>query len=359
MRRGPLTGVCLLSLGLFACGQPAPSAPQIRSVRAVAVERRVVSEPVVLIGQIKPRDEISLAFRIDGKVIERPVAPGDRITVGRLVARLDSQNEQNAVQGAEADIAAAQAALVQAEKLETRQADLLKRNITSRAVYDQALQQLQTAQAQLDSAQARHRTNQSRLKFTELEAEVSGIVTAKGAEPGEFVRAGQMVVKVAREEYRDAVFEVPAQLALSRRIPLDPTIHVALVDNPSIKTTGRIREVSPQADPVTRLFQVKVGLDNPPLEFFLGVTVSGSINLDTSPIMTLPLTSIIESDGKPSVWVVDPASNTVALRAVEILRYDPSAVIVSNGLRDGEVVVTAGVNILHPGQKVKLLSGRS
>lgn len=345
-----------VSAGLMACEQPGPPTPQIRSVRAVTVERRVISEPVVLIGQIRARNEISLAFRIDGKLIERPVAVGDRITVGRLVARLDPQDEKNALQGAEA---AAQAALAQAEKLEGRQADLLKRNITSRALYDQSLQQLQTAQAQLDSAQARHRTNQSRLKYTELETEVSGIVTAKGAEPGEFVRAGQMIVKVAREDQKDALFEVPAQLALSRRIPLDPLIHVALVDNPNIKTTGRIREVSPQADPVTRLFPVKVGLDSSPLEFFLGGMVSGAISFDTPPIMTLPLTAVIESDGKPSVWVVDPASNTVALRAVEILRYDPSAVIVSNGLRDGEVVVTAGVNVLHPGQKVKLLSGAS
>jgi len=155
------------------------------------------------------------------------------------------------------------------------------------------------------------------------------------------------------------LFEVPAQLALSRRIPLDPLIHVALVDNPNIKTTGRIREVSPQADPVTRLFPVKVSLDSSSLEFFLGGMVSGAISFDTPPIMTLPLTAVIESDGKPSVWVVDPASNTVALRAIEILRYDPSAVIVSNGLRDGEVVVTAGANVLHPGQKVKLLSGAS
>jgi RND family efflux transporter MFP subunit len=359
MRPSLFAAAGLVAAGLAACEQAAPPAPQVRPVRAVTVERRVVSEPVVLIGQVRPRDEISLAFRIDGKLIERPVAPGDRITVGRLVARLDSQTEQNALQAAEADIVAAQAALVQAEKLEGRQADLLKRSVTSRALYDQAVQQLQTAQAQLDAAQARHRTSQNRLKYTELETEVGGIVTAKGAEPGEFVRAGQMIIKVAREDHKDAVFEVPAQLALSRRIPLDPLIHVALVDNPSIKTTGRIREVSPQADPVTRLFPVKVGLDNPPPEFFLGVTVSGTVSFDSPPVMAIPLTAVIESDGKPSVWVVDPASNTVALRAVEILRYDPSAVIVSSGLRDGEVVVTAGVNVLHPGQKVKLLTGSS
>jgi multidrug efflux pump subunit AcrA (membrane-fusion protein) len=107
------------------------------------------------------------------------------------------------------------------------------------------------------------------------------------------------------------------------------------------------------------LFPVKVGLDNPPPEFFLGVTVSGTIVLDSPPVMTLPLTALIESDGKPSVWVVDPTRNTVALRPVEILRYDASSIIVSSGLRDGEVVVTAGVNVLHPEQKVKLLPGSS
>lgn len=344
---------------LTACEQPAPAAPQIRSVRAVTVERRVLAERVVLIGQIKPRDEISLAFRIDGKLIERPVIVGDRITAGRLVARLDSQTELNALQAAKADIAAAKAALAQAEKLEGRQSELLKRGISSRALYDQALQQLQTAEAQLDSAEARARTSQDRLKYTALQTEVSGVITAKGAEPGEFVRAGQMIVKVAREDRKDALFEVPGQLALTHQVPHDILINVAMVDNPNIKTTGHIREVAPQPDPLTRLFPVRIGLDNPPPEFFFGGMVSGAVAFDSPPVITLPLTAIIDSDGKPSVWVVDPTSNTVALRAVEILRYDASAVIVSSGLRDGEAVVTAGVNVLHPGQKVKLLSGSS
>jgi membrane fusion protein, multidrug efflux system len=347
------------SVWLSACEQPAPPAPQIRHVRAVTVGHRVISEALVLTGQIKARDEISLAFRIDGKLIERAVTVGEWLTEGRIVARLDSQNEQHSLQGAEADIAAAQAALGQAEKLEARQADLLKRAITSRALHEQAQQQLQTAQAQLDAALSRLRTSQTRVKYTELESEVSGLVTAKGAEPGEFVRAGQMIVRVAREFHKDAVFEVPAQIGLSGRIPYNPIVQVALADNPKFKTTGRIREISPQADPVTRLFPVKVGLDDPPPEFYLGVTVTGGVSFDTPPVMSVPLTAIIESDGKPSVWVVDPANNTVALRAVEIMRYDPSAVIISSGLQDGEVVVTAGVNVLHPGQRVKLLSGSS
>ncbi len=349
--------VASASAWLAACEQPAPPAPQIRPVRAVTVEHRTVSEPLIFVGQIKAQEETSLAFRIDGKLIERPVTVGERILVGGLVARLDSQNEQDALRGAQADLASAQAALAQAEKLEARQSELLKRAITSRALYDQALQQLETAQAQVESAQARLQTTQSRVKYTELKADVSGTVTAKGAEPGEFVRAGQMIVRVARQDRIDAVFEAPARAGY--RIPFDPILEIALIDNPSIKTTGRVREISPQADPVTRLFQVKIGLENPPPGFFLGVTVTGMVALDSPPVMTVPVSAIIEADGRPSVWVVDPTANTVALRAVEIMRYDPSAVIISKGLQDGEVVVTAGVNILYPGQKVRLLSGSS
>jgi membrane fusion protein, multidrug efflux system len=355
MRLKAVVAFGLASAWLGACDQSAPTTPQIRPVRAVTVEHRVISEPLIFFGEVRARDEVNLAFRIDGKLVDRLVSLGDRTSVGQVVARLDAQNEQHALQGAEADIAAAQAALAQAEKVEARQADLLKRGITSRALYDQALQQLQTAQAQLDSAQARRRTAESRVDYAELAAAVSGTVTAKGAEPGEFVRAGQMVVRVARDDRKDAVFEVPAQLALVQRIPFNPVVEVALADSPSIKTKGRIREIAPQPDPATRLFPVKIGLDDPPEGFFFGVAVTGGISLDSPPVMTVPATALIEAEGKPSVWVVNPDTNTVALRAVEIKRYDASVVVVSKGLRDGELVVTAGVNVLHPGQRVRLL----
>jgi RND family efflux transporter MFP subunit len=359
MRAKAFLIVSFASLFLSACDEPVPPAPQIRHVRTMVVARRVVSEPIVLTGQVKAQDEVTLSFRIDGKLVERTVAPGEKITTGQLIGRIDAQNEQNALEAANADIAAAQAALGQAEKLEARQAELLKRGITSRALYDQALQQFQTAQAQLESAQARSRTARNRLMFTELRAEIGGTVTAKGAESGEVVRAGQMIIRVAREDRKDAVFDVPAQLPSSRRIPWDSIVQVTRVDNPTIKATGHVREVSPQPDPVTRLFPVKIGLHNPPPEFALGVTVTGAISLDTPPVMIVPLTAIIESDNKPSVWVVDPANNAVALRPVEIMRYDPSAVIISGGLQEGEVVVTAGVHMLYPGQKVKLSPGLS
>lgn len=352
--------VTVLALAwLGACqDNEVPQAP-VRPVRAVVVEQRIVSEPVMMLGQIRAQDDISLAFRIDGKMVERLVNVGDHVTTGQVVARIDQQNEQTSLRAAEADIAAAQAALAQATKSESRQAELLKRGSTSQALYDQALQQFLTTEAQLAAAKARQQTAQIRLKFTELLAEVAGTVTAKGAEPGEVVRPGQMILRVAREDLKDAVFEVPAQLMTMKQFPRDPIVEIALTYNPSIKASGRVREVAPQADPSTRLFPIKVTLIDAPAEMLPGMTVTGSILLNSPPVITVPITALTESDGKPAVWVIDPSSSAVELRRIEFVRFNASLVIVSNGLKDGEVVVTAGVNVLYPGQKVKLLAGAS
>ena len=351
--------VSFAAVWLGACGDSQGPAPQVRPVRTVTVQQRTVSEPVVLTGQIKAQDEISLAFRIDGKVIERNVSVGEKITSGHLVARLDPQNEQNALRSAEADVTAARATLLQAEKAEGRQRELLSRGNTTRVLYDQSLQQMQTATAQVDSAVARFETAQRRVKDTELFTEVMGTITAKGAEPGEIVRGGQMIARISREDRLDAVFDVPVQLMQLKGVPQNPTVDIALAENPNARAMGRVREVPPQPDPATRTFAVKVALIDPPPEMHLGATVTGGISLTSPPVMTVPATALIEADGKPSVWVVNPRDSTVALRPVQIVRYDPSLVIIADGLRDGEVVVTAGVHILHPGQKVKLLPGAS
>ena len=180
-------------------------------------------------------------------------------------------------------------------------------------------------------------------------------MTAVGAEPGEVVSSGQMIVTIAREGERDAVFHVPASLI--RRSPPDPRVEIALADETSVTTTGRVREVAPQADPATRTFEVKVTLDNAPAEMRLGATVIGTIQLESRLAIVLPASAMMESDGKPAVWIV--TNGVVALRQVQVLRYDTDTVVISGGLEDGEVIVTAGVQALRPGQRVKLLGASS
>ena len=350
-----IVAAALVAATVTGCDRKAPPAPEARPVRTVIVERGAEGETVSLTGQVRAKDQVSLAFRLDGRMIERPANVGDVLTAGQVVARLDPQNQQNALRTAQANLASAEAALTQARLTFGRQQQLLVGGWTPRAKFDEAQEALLSAEAQVDAAHAQVGIAQDQLSYTVLFADAPGVVTATGAEPGEVVRAGQMVVKLARQGGRDAVFDVSEQII--RTGPRDPVVQIALTNDPSVRATGRVREVSPQADPATRTFQVKVGIIDPPQAMQLGSTVTGRIKLSAPPGVEVPASALTEADGRPAVWVVDPKSQTVSLRNVDVLRYDPGDVVISQGLEMGEVVVTAGVQTLRPGQKVRLLGG--
>jgi membrane fusion protein, multidrug efflux system len=339
---------------LAACQPEADTAPpQVRPVRTVTVVKRDVGETVAFTGRIQAENEARLGFRIPGRMIERPINVGDHVEPGQVVARLEPHDELNALRTAQAGVAAAQARLNETQNIFERQKTLLARDIASRAQFEQAEATLKTARAQLDTAEAQLKAAKDRVSYTELRVDAAGTVVATGAEAGEVVQAGQMIVRVARKDGRDAVFDVPAQVL--RSAPSDPLITVNLTDDPTVTATGRVREVSPQADPVTRTFEVKVGLTDPPAAMRLGSTIVGRMQLDTAPVIEIPATALTESDRRPAVWVVDPKSLTVSLRNVEVARNDPATVAISQGLDTGEIVVTAGTQALHPGQKTRLL----
>ena len=153
------------------------------------------------------------------------------------------------------------------------------------------------------------------------------------------------------------MFDVPEELI--RTGPRDPLVELALTNDPQVRATGRVREVAPQADAATRTFQVKVGIIDPPEGMRLGSTVTGRIKLAPPPGMQVPASALTQTDGHPAVWVVDPQSQTVSLRNIDIARHDAASVVVSQGLETGDLVVTAGVQTLHPGQKVRLLGAAS
>ena len=241
-----------------------------------------------------------MAFRIDGKLMTRPVSVGDRVTAGQVVAQLDPQIEQNALRAAEADLLAAQAVLDQTQRLETRQRDLLGRGSTPQAQYDVSQQQFRTAQAQVDSAQARVHTAAERVNYCDLHADAPGIVLAKGAEPGEVVRAGQMVLRIAREGLKDAVFDAPAHIVPLLDAPRDAFVQITLADDPSVKAQARVREVAPQPDSATRTFPVRIALIDPPAAMQLGSVVIGSISVPSPPVVEIPGAALTESNGHPA-----------------------------------------------------------
>jgi RND family efflux transporter MFP subunit len=351
--RLPLTALALLPL-LASCGQETTTAaPEARPVRTVTIEKRQAGTPITLVGRIEAEDEVAIAFRISGRLLQNDRKLGDRVTAGQVVARLESQNELNALRAAKAALAAAQGQLTQARNHFERQDTLLYQGWTTRANHEQAKQALQTAQANVDAAEAQLKTAHDLVSFTELKADAPGIVTAVGPAAGEVVQAGQMILRLARQEGRDAVFDVPAQVI--RALPADPQISVSLTDDPRVVARGRIREVAAQANPQTRTFEIKVGLTDPPAAMWLGATVTGRIETEATAVIEIPATALTNSNSQPAVWIVDPEKRTVSMRNVDVLRFDQATVAVAGGLDTGEVVVTAGVQALHPGQKVRLL----
>jgi RND family efflux transporter MFP subunit len=353
MRESWIAAAALIAVSVAGCNKTSPPTSAARPVRTVTIERHAEGEIVSLTGHVRAKDQASLAFRLDGRMIERPVNVGDVLKVGQVVARLDPQIPDNALRVAEANLAATEAMLTQARLTFGRQQELLKDGWTPRANFDEAQQKLNTVQAQVDAAQAQVRIAREQQSYTVLFADAQGAVIATGAETGEVVRAGQMIVQLARQGGRDAVFDVPEQLI--RTGPRDPRVEIVLNDDRKVTATGSVREIAPQADASTRTYQVKVGIADPPEAMRLGAIVTGSIKMSAPPGVEIPASALTEADGRPAVWVVDPQSQTVSLRSVEILRHDPATVVISEGLEAGEVVVTAGAQTLRPGQKIRPL----
>ncbi len=357
-RRSALLATALLSGLVAGCDRGDKEAePAVRPVRVVTVTEQQAGETILLSGVIEAKTEVDLAFRIGGRMVKRLVSVGDRVEAGQLIAQLDSQDEENAVRAAQANLSAAEGKYLEAEQNYDRQRQLLSRGHTTRQRYDQAVQVLNTLRGQTDVAVAQLGTAKTRLNDTSLYADAPGEVTVRAVDAGEVVQGGQMIVRIARKDGRDAVFDAPPSLI--SRGTRDAMIDVGLSIDPSVRASGRVREVAPQADALTGTFRVRVGLKDPSPEMRLGSTVTGRVTLEGIAGMAIPASALSRSNGLPSVWVVDPEAETVSPRPVEVAVHRASEIIVSGGLSPGDVVVTAGVQSLRPGQRVRLLGQQS
>jgi RND family efflux transporter MFP subunit len=346
-------GTLILLSVLAACQKEEKAASQsIRPVRTVTVELQEGGETVSLTGEIQPRYQADLGFRVNGKILERPVDVGTQVKKGDLLARLDPQQYRQDLEVAKAEVAKADAEVTRSQAQEYRQRELLKNGHTTQVAYDQALKTFKTAQAEAGAARARQVQASENLGYTDLRADNDGVISAIGADPGQVVSSGQMVARLAQPGEREAVFNIAEGTLKSR--PKDPTVTVHLVSNLEIETTGNVRYVSPQADPATRTYTVRVSLPDAPPQMRLGANVVGTVTLDQGQIVSIPGSALFQKDGKPAVWLVEKDS-TVQLKPITVQRYQGDSVIVGDGLAQGDVVVTAGVQKLLPGQKVALM----
>lgn len=330
---------------------------EVRPVRTVVAHSEAWNELPAQVGEVRPHAESDLGFKIAGRMVERRVNLGATIRRGDVLALLDDQDERNQLAAAQADLASARAALVQAEADEQRQSQLLTSGWTTRSKYDAALKGRDAARAAVRAAEAKSRLAGDQLGYTVLRAPEDGAISAVGAEAGQVMAAGQMVVRLADMNRKDALFTLAETAVL--RLPKDIEVDIHLLDAPQVKARGKIEQIAPNADPVTRTYTVKVALENPPDSMRLGMSVVGRVRLEGQKVIALPASALFEKDGQPAVWVVDPQSQTVDLVQVTLTRNDPDRVLVASGLDEGALVVTAGVQRLWPGLKVRVLGSES
>jgi RND family efflux transporter MFP subunit len=327
---------------------PAPALIRVTVTKARATE---FAPTVTLTGTIKAPVETDLSFRVSGKVIERMVDVGHHVLPDQVLARLDPHYEEADLVSAKAGVLSAQAQLTQIQAHFTRQKSLLETGFTTRASYDSAEQALHSAQAQLASANAQLAWAQDQLSYTVLKASAAGVITARHAETGQVVAQANPIFTLARDGDRDAVFDVHETIfAQAARRP----VQVSLVSDPGVTTQGEVREVSPAVDAVTGSVRVKVALSHVPQQMTLGASVTGSGHLKGHSAILLPSSALFELGGRPAVWVVDRTSFAVSLKPILVDRYSAEGAVITGGLNEGDLVVTAGLQFLRPGEKVAI-----
>jgi RND family efflux transporter MFP subunit len=351
MREWRARAMLAVAAGTIAgCGaskdEPAP-----RTVQTMVVAGSTNQQILQQTGEIRARNEHPAGFQVDGKIIARPVDVGSIVRRGQVIAVLDPEPQQARLRVANAQVAGAQAELSRATSVESRQRALLANGFIARTQYDTTLRDLQLARAKMTEAQAQLSLARQALTYTTLHAEVDGVVTQVGAQPGQVVAAGQMVAYLVQSGEREALFNVSE--SAFRLMRPDVPVRVSLATDPTIAVTGQARYVSPQANPATRTYDVRVTLPGAPEDMRLGATVRGEVALAATEGISLPSSALFARGGHPSVWIYDRKDGTARQRQVTVARQDTGTVVIASGLRRGDVVITAGVNSLRPGQRVR------
>lgn len=350
-----LTPILLLA----ACGQDGPPPEPIRPVRITTVSPQIFESRSSYTGEVRARYETNMAFRVGGKIVARYVEIGSEVKRGTVLARLDPEDTRLAIQNARGQLSAAQANFNQAQTELNRYKKLFDSKVISQAELDRRQNTYNTAEAQLDSARSQMRVAQNQMDYTELHADADGVVTGISVEAGQVVASGQTVMKLARPEEKEVVFNVSENRLDELRQATG--IAISLWAHPDKEYAGVVREIAPGADPATRTYAVKVSVQAAPPNIRLGMTATVAImrRADTS-VVALPLAALYQDGDKPAVWVyvgsdANGGQGKVELRPVRVAAYIEKAVLVADGLKAGEKVVTAGVHKLIPGQTVRLL----
>lgn len=351
-----LTGAALVS----GCSKPAPPLEPVRAVKVLTVGAEGLLAGHEYAAEVRARVESRLGFRVAGKITQRMVDVGQRVKAGQVLAQIDPQDYKLAADAARAQVAAAVTNRDLAAADFKRFQALKDQNFISSAELERRETTLKAAQAQLEQAQAQLAAQGNQAKYTSLTADVSGVITAVEAEQGQVVTAGAPVVRIAQDGARDVLFSVPEDKLAT--VPVGTPVAIKLWAQ-GATLQGKVRELAASADPVTRTFPVKVSVDAVDAQKIpaLGSTVNvvPPSSLAGIQAIKVPTSALFFLSQKSHVWVLDTSSMTVKATPVVVATADGNEAVIASGLAPGEQVVSAGVHVLSPGQKVTIFKSNN
>lgn len=326
---------------IVACNKETPPvAPPLRPALTLKVGSVSGADSTTYSGDVRARHEISLGFRVGGKITARLVELGSVVQAGQVLARLDAGD-------ASLQISAAEAALQLARAEAARYRSLFAQKFISQSALDAKETALQSAMAQAGLAR-----NQS--SYTNLLTEHAGVVVATLAEVGQVVSTAQPVIKLAQEGEREVAIAVPeAQFA---SLKVGDTADISFFSgNVEQHLTGRLRELSPAADALSRTYSARISLIHPTAAVALGMTAQVRFaQHSNAPQLIIPLSALFQQDKNIAVWIV-AKDQRVSLRPVVVSAYRDEGAVISSGLAAGEIIVSNGVHRLSAGEQIHAL----
>lgn len=340
-------GLVLLSTTACQRKEPPPESP-----RTVMVAHPVLNQASInsYAGEVRSREESVLSFRVPGKISQRLVNVGDRVTANQPLARLDATDADLNLNAAKAQLESARSAATTAKTELDRYQQLVGSNAVSRSQYDQVANQYKNAQSGLQQAQANYEVVRNQSDYAVLRANQSGVIVARQIEVGQVVAAGQAAYTLAIDGEREVLIGIPEQV-ISQFKERQP-VKVSMWSDPQRLWPAYVREVSPAAD-ASRTYAVRVSFEdrNAPVKIGQSARVFVS-NAAAADELQLPLSAITAEKSQSFVWVLDGKSSSLQRRMVTIGAYGRDTVPVLAGLNRDDWVVIGGVHMLHEGQKV-------
>ena len=349
LARNAVVGLAAV-LALAACGHADESAPVIRPAVVEHPQPFGEGDEDVFPGSIRARVEADLAFRVPGKISARKVDLGASVKAGQILATLDPEDSQLNVEAARTAVVSAEADANLAHSELKRNQDLLAKGFVSQSVIDARENAVKLADARLNEAKARLSLVENQSRYTQLKADREGVITAVMGEAGQVVAAGQAVFRLAAQGPREAVINVP-EGQVDRVAHADDLV-LTLWAAPKKQYHGKVREVSPQADPATRTHEVRITVTDADAAVRLGMTASVFVNAKSAGnVFKLPLSAVGDAKTPTAVWRVE--GDKVKRVPVEVVRYLEDAIVVRGALSPDDKIVAAGVHLLVEGQQVR------